>query len=114
VRCGLDIVEIERIKKAVERWGYHFLEHIFSLQEIEYAQKHKNSFQHFAARFAAKGAVIKALGNSKSINLKDIKIINQHNGQPLCTIDRCPIKNKIFISMSHTKKYAVANALIKE
>ena len=76
--CGIDIVEIARIKSAIDRWGRHFLDHIFCPEEIDYAQKHTNPFQHYAARFAAKEAVMKALGGQENIRWKDIKIHNQN------------------------------------
>ena len=109
---GIDIIEIERIRKAIERWGDHFLNHIFCMEEIEYAQKHKDPFQHFAARFAAKEAIIKALNLDAPVLWKDIKILNNHNGKPFCLLDKKDFKDRILISISHTKNYAVASAII--
>ena len=61
---GIDIIEIDRIQKAIERWGDHFLTHVFTAEEIKYAKKNKFPAQHFAARFAAKEAVLKAVGDN--------------------------------------------------
>ena len=108
---GIDIVEIERIQKAIDRWGDHFLNHVFTQKEITYAQKHKYPTQHFAARFAAKEAVLKAIGKNAHINWKDIEIVNEKNGRPRCTLDKKKFKNKILISISHTHVHAVAHAL---
>ena len=59
---GIDIIEIERIEKAIDRWGDNFLKHVFNDEEIDYAKNHKFPMQHYAARFAAKEAVFKAKG----------------------------------------------------
>lgn len=111
---GIDIVEIERIAKAIERWGEHFLKHVFTDNEIKYVNTHKFSAQHFAARFAAKEAVYKAIdGNDKkNIGWKDIEVLNEANGKPICQCSKIDVNQKILISLSHSKKYAVANAII--
>ena len=109
---GIDLIEIGRIKKAIERWGDHFLDHVFCKEEIDYARKQKNPFQHFAARFAAKEAVLKAIGDNAHVNWKDIKILNVETGKPVCIYNEAKFKNKILISISHTDNYAVASAII--
>ena len=109
---GTDIIEIDRIQKAIERWGRSFLKHVFHDEEIRYAQKFKFPAQHFAARFAAKEAVYKAIGNNKHLGWKDIKILNDANGKPYCVLSDRKFKHKILISISHTRNYAVASAVI--
>ena len=109
---GIDIIEIDRIQKAIERWGDHFLTHVFTKEEIAYAQKNKFPAQHFAARFAAKEAVLKAFGDNAHINWKDIRIVNDTHGKPHCIFNDKKFKNKILISISHTHIYAVASAII--
>ena len=109
---GIDIIEVERISKAVKRWGDDFLKHVFTDQEIAYARKRRFPDQHFAARFAAKEAVLKALGENSDVGWKDIEIINQHSGKPSCIIHKKDFKQKILLSMSHTEHYAVASAII--
>jgi len=108
---GTDIIEIDRIRKSIDRWGSNFLNHVFFEEEIAYAQKNKNPAQHFAARFAAKEAVFKAINNT-SISWKDIKILNDPDGRPYCIITKGNFKGKILISLSHSEHYAVANAII--
>ncbi len=109
---GIDIIEIDRIRKSIDKWGDNFLNHVFLQEEIAYARKHKNAAQHFAARFAAKEAVYKAL-NDKSISWKDIKIINDADGKPHCIIMKeNHDHHKILISLSHSENYAIANAII--
>jgi len=109
---GIDIIEIERIRKAIDRWGEGFLKHIFNDEEIAYAQGRKFPTQHYAARFAAKEAVYKAFGDNITLSWKDMTILNDKNGKPYCKLKDKTFKNKILISISHTKNYAIANALI--
>lgn len=109
---GIDIIEVERISKAVTRWGDDFLKHVFTDQEIAYARKRRFPDQHFAARFAAKEAVLKALGENSDVGWKDIEIINQRSGKPSCIFHKKDFKQKILLSMSHTEHYAVASAII--
>ena len=109
---GIDIIEIKRIQKAIDKWGDHFLTHCFNPEEIAYAQKHKFPTQHFAARFAAKEAIVKAIGDNAHISWKDLTILNDPNGTPYCRISKSLFANKILLSMSHTQHYAVANAII--
>ena len=62
IACGVDIIEISRIEKAIERQGEKFLQTVYTENEIQYCESHKtNKFQHYAARFAAKEALYKAL-----------------------------------------------------
>ena len=112
IGTGIDIVEIKRIREVIKRWGDHFLNHVFCPEEIDYARKHKNSFQHFAARFAAKEAILKAIGDNAHVNWKDMKILNDKHGRPYCVYRDKKFKKKIFVSISHTKTYAVASAII--
>ena len=108
---GIDIIEIDRLKDAIEKWGDSFLLRVFTKDEVEYAKQRRFPYQHLAARFAVKEAVMKALGNSNNISWHDIKINNDIHGKPICTL----VNNKntdILVSISHTKKYAVASAII--
>ena len=109
---GIDIIEVARIDQAIKRWGDGFLNHVFTKEEISYAQKHRYPNQHFAARFAAKEAVLKAIGDNSHVHWRDIRISNDKNGKPVCTYKNKKFKNKILISISHTENYAVASAII--
>lgn len=109
---GIDIIEIDRIKKAIERWGDHFLNHVFTPEEIEYSKKYKNPFQHFAARFAAKEAIYKAVSDDPQLGWKDIKILNNENGKPYCIINKEKFDKTVSISLSHSQTHAIAQAII--
>jgi len=114
---GIDIIEIDRIQKAVERWGDGFLNHVFSPLEIENAKKFKSPYLHYAGRFAAKEAIFKAMG-IPDLSWHDVSIINDASGKPVChfnnksrTID---FNHHLLISISHSKDYAVASAIVEE
>lgn len=109
---GVDIIEVDRIKLAIKRWGDNFLKHVFTDEEIEYAYKRRFPYQHFAARFAAKEAVLKAFGDNAHISWKDIKIMNDKNGKPVCIYKDKKFHKEILISIAHTENYAVASAII--
>ena len=118
IKTGIDIIEIDRVKKSIENTE-NFRERVYTKKEIEYCESKKSQkYQHYAARFAAKEAVFKAISesleNKYQISLKDIEIINDSNGRPyvnLINIDTIKLEN-IDISISHCKKYAVANVVI--
>jgi holo-[acyl-carrier protein] synthase len=120
ISCGTDIIETQRIKDAVARWKEPFLRRIFTQKEIDYSMKKKFYFEHLAARFAAKEAVLKGFGDGfSSANLKDIEIINDQHGRPNVVLrnkmkDLAKLKNieNITISMSHTRNYAQAMAIL--
>ena len=115
VSCGTDIIEINRIKDSIEDMGEAFLNRIFTQKEITYCEsRKKQKYQHYAARFAAKEAVFKAistkLNDKYAITWKDIEIIDDKEGKPyvhLYGIDE-NIFESIDISISHCKEYAIA------
>jgi len=109
---GIDIIEVERIHTAIKRWGDDFLHHVFTKNEIAYARKNRYPSEHFAARFAAKEAVLKAIGDNAHIQWKDIEIQNDKFGRPICILHKKSFKHTILISISHTKNYAAASAII--
>ncbi len=119
--CGVDIIEIKRVRKAVEGNRERFLGKVFTRDEIDYCeQRAAAKYQHYAARFAAKEAVAKALGLgfTNGIWWTDIEVIKDPNGKPSiklygqaeATAQVLGIKS-LNISLSHCKEYAVANAV---
>ncbi|QAT17112.1 holo-[acyl-carrier-protein] synthase [Candidatus Velamenicoccus archaeovorus] len=107
---GIDIVEIKKLDRAVKRWGDVFLKRVYTAKELAYSRSKRHPLQHLAARFAAKEAIFKALGNSPKLNFRDIEIINDVNGRPFCRIKNR--KTSIALSLSHTDHYAVASAIL--
>lgn len=115
VSCGTDIIEIDRIKEAIEKSGTKFVNEIYTPKEIHYCESKKNAkYEHYAARFAAKEAVFKAvsefLNNKYEITWKNAEIINDKSGKPKVHWQNIefPQIMSIDISISHCKKYAVA------
>lgn len=118
---GVDIIEVNRVREAIEKWGESFLRKVFTDKEIKYSKKRRFAYQHLAARFATKEAVLKAFGGgwTRTLPLKDVEIINDKNGKPEIklygeakNIYRKRKMGKIEVSLSHTKEYAVANAIL--
>lgn len=112
IGTGVDIIEISRIKKSVETWGDRFLTRVLNPEEIAYAREHVVPFQHYAGRFAAKEAIYKAVGD-KSLSWKELTITNTPEGKPVCKIAKKTFKGKIHLSISHSKYYAVASAVVE-
>jgi holo-[acyl-carrier protein] synthase len=121
IGTGVDIVEIDRIRKAADKWKDKFLTRVFTDSELNYANSKKFSYQHLAARFAAKEAVLKAFGDASINNMewRNIEIANNKDGKPFVKLTGEARKTlnkigagEIIVSLSHTRNYAVANAIL--
>ena len=119
ISCGTDIIEIERIKQSVENYEEKFKANIYTKKEVEYCESRKvQKYQHYAARFAAKEAIFKAISTlvEDKFNLKwnDFEILNTVQGRPYVNILGLDITNvEIDVSLSHIKEYAIATAVVK-
>jgi len=117
---GIDLIEIKRIKKVKERWGKRFLERVYTSKELEYCLNKKYPESSLSGRFAAKEAVMKALGTglSSGVSWKDIEILNDRKGKPEVLVygktKKLLGKKKVLISISHTKEDAIAQAMVVE
>lgn len=117
IQTGIDIIEVERIQKAIETQGESFLQKVYTDAEIDYcSHTGKMKYQHYAARFAAKEAIFKAISNhiseeQKNDILTKIEIQNQENGKPIANLEKLKINNVIDmdLSLSHLKEYAIAS-----
>ena len=119
ISCGTDIIEIKRIKESINDLGTKFLERVYTDKEIEYCEsKNNQKYQHYAARFAAKEAVFKAissrLNNKYDIGWKNIEVVNDENGRPRAGLLDIEIQEieEMDISISHCKEYATANVVV--
>jgi holo-[acyl-carrier protein] synthase len=119
IGVGIDIIEISRIQESIDKFGDNFLNKIFTKKEIEYCSSKPNKYQHYAARFAAKEAVAKALstGWNKEFNWKNVEIFNELNGMPIVKLHGklksfLSDNKELKISMSHSRDYVVCNAII--
>ena len=118
---GVDIIEIERIKATLKKYGEKFINRIFTENEIKYCESFKNSYRKYATKFAAKEAVAKALGTGiGKIQWKDIEILNSPNGAPYVKLNNSAKEyfkkinaQKIFLSISDTENLTIAFVIIK-
>lgn len=116
----MDIVEVARIKRLLEKHSPRFEEKVFTAGEILYCRSKAEPGIHFAARFAVKEAVMKCLGTGmdQGIGFKDIEVIHENTGQPAIKMQgqakdiftRLNLKT-IHISISHEKNYAIGQAI---
>ncbi len=117
---GTDIVEVLRIARMIERHGELFICRVYTEHEIEYCASRKAATQHYAGRWAAKEAVLKALGTGwvRGISWRDVEVRNSAAGVPQVrlyggardVLERSGIE-RIHVSISHCRAYATAYAL---
>jgi len=117
---GIDIVKIERIKKAHEKWGRRFFEKILTENELSYCFKKNVPYPSLAVRFAAKEAFIKAIGSEIPVNMKDIEVENNEKGKPFIKMNGglesfCREKKIMHchLSLSHEKEYGIAYVVLE-
>jgi holo-[acyl-carrier protein] synthase len=115
---GTDIIEIERIRRSLERHGDDFLNRIFTKKEQEYCRQYKDPTPHFAGRFSAKEAIAKALGTGLGASLGwcDLEILPDEKGRPVVHLSKEAearfSKPKILVSISHCTTHAMATAAL--
>ena len=114
IKIGNDIISSIRIEQLYNKYGSTFLKKVFTKKEIEYCEnKNKNKYLSYAARFAAKEAVFKAvsctLKNKYTLGWKDIEILNDVSGRPVVSVKG--LNYNIDVSLSHEKEYAIASAI---
>ena len=120
VSTGIDIVDIERVKKLAAEHGEKLKQKVFTPEEINYCETHADPDIRFAGKWAAKEAVVKALGTgwAHEVLYKNIEIVNDSYGKPVvrlhgkaATIAKTKQIDRISISVAHEKLYAVAVAV---
>ena len=120
IGIGTDITECLRIARMIERHGELFIGRVYTPEEIKYCQNRKQSTQHFAGRWAAKEAILKALGTGwrRGISWRDIEVRNEPGGKPVVAV-RGGVKDvveqmgitEIQVTISHCRTYATASAI---
>src|SRR5438067_2226476 len=117
---GVDIVELADFQALLANGGEHFVRRCFTAHELQYAGDGPNRISRLAARFAAKEAVLKALGTgwTGGITWKDVEIIHERSGAPSVTVsgkvatvaaDRGVVR--FLLSLSHTRSLATASVI---
>ena len=118
---GIDIVKIERMKEVVEKWGNKFLGKVFTQNEISYCYKKRTPYLSLSVRFAAKEALIKAIGSEMPVSLTDIEVTNADTGKPILRMSNKlqdffaskQIKST-HLSLSHEHDYGVACVILEQ
>src|SRR5882724_3576146 len=122
VSIGIDIMDVERIAQSLER-SERLRDRLFTPAEIAYCEQHASKYEHYAGRFAAKEAALKALrtGWSGGIGWHDVEILPTDKGPPQLVITgRARVRleemgvTNWHISLSHTKSYAVAQVILEK
>jgi len=115
---GIDIIDVKRIKKIIDKYGDKFFNRILTENEIKYCKSFSKPDLHFAGRFASKEAYSKSIGTgiSKDFRWKDIEILNDRRGKPYInhTVESDYTKYKFEVSISHTDEYACAVVICEE
>jgi holo-[acyl-carrier protein] synthase len=122
VGTGVDIAEVPRIRKSIERFGERFLRRVFTEGEIRYCERKAGRFESYAARFAAKEAGMKALGTgwSRGVRWRDIEVVRpkgqrptiQFHGEAAAIAEKLGTKN-IALSITHTSEEALAHVILE-
>ena len=117
---GVDIIEVQRIAEMLERHGQQFLDRVFTAGEQGYSAESRRRNEHLAARFAAKEAVLKALGTGwrSGIAWTDVEVVPLPSGQPTVRLHGRAAEiageqriSAWSLSLSHTSNYAVASVI---
>jgi holo-[acyl-carrier protein] synthase len=120
VGIGVDVVDVKRMKVVLDARGPALIKKLFTESEIAYCTAKKNSHEHYAARFAAKEAVSKAMqtGWSGKFRWRDVEVINNPSGAPKVIlhdfVSEQLAKCHVHISLSHTENTVVAFAVIEK
>ena len=122
VGTGIDIAEVPRIRRSIERFGERFLQRIFTEGEIRYCDSKVNRAERYAARFAAKEAAMKALGTgwNHGVRWRDCEVVRLPGGRPTIAFHgkaaefaaRLGAKNTA-LSLSHTAEQAIAQVILE-
>ena len=117
IGIGTDITECLRIAKMIERHAELFINRVYTPREIQYCRSRKQTTEHFAGRWSAKEAVLKALGTGwrRGISWRDVEILNEPSGQPVVHVHggaRSVVEQlgitSLQVSISHCRTHATA------
>ncbi len=123
IGTGVDLCEVHRIKDAITRHGRRFVERVYTEREIAYAERKANLYERYAARFAAKEAVMKALGTGwrGGIGWRDFEVTNLPSGRPTLSFHgkaaeiakKLGVEN-VSLSITHTAVQAMAMVILEK
>jgi holo-[acyl-carrier protein] synthase len=119
---GVDIVEIDRLRKIIERQKDRFLSRVFTPEEQRFCNLHRDPAPHYAARFAAKEAVFKALGTgwAKGVTWMDVEVLREGQEAPRLALKGHALEvgeqlgaRRYHLSLSHSENYAIATVILE-
>jgi len=122
VGLGLDIAEIDRIEAAITRHGAPILERLYTPAEVAYCESHRNKFERYAGRFAAKEAAMKALGTGwrRGVRWRDIEVIRERSGKPSLALNGAAKRiaeglgaKNISLTITHSGNLALAEVIFE-
>ena len=123
VGTGIDLAEIERIRRSVDRYGQRFLDRVYTAAEQAYCKSKRNAAESFAARFAAKEAGAKALGTgiSHGVNWLEIEVVREPSGRPTLQFHGRAAQfaarlgvARAALSITHTGQLAMASVVLED
>jgi holo-[acyl-carrier protein] synthase len=121
VGIGVDLVSVDRVRAITQRWQERFLHRVYSEAERRDCLRRASPYASLAGRFAAKEAILKALGVgwSAGIRWQDVEVVNDPAGKPVARVEgrvRSLIEEagvtRIHLSLSHDAGYAMAHAIL--
>jgi holo-[acyl-carrier protein] synthase len=122
VGLGMDISEVNRIQESIERYKDAFLKRVYTPAEIAYCQRHRNPYERFAARFAAKEATMKALGTgwSRGVRWVDLEVVRLPSGKPTMELRGAAAEiakglgvTRISLTITHSGNTALAQVIFE-
>ena len=122
IAIGVDLVEISRIEEVFTRRGERFRRRVFTEGEISYCERRASKLASYAARFAAKEAVMKALGTgwSEGVGWKDIEVVSGPSGAPMIQLHRSALERmreigatRALVSLTHSGELAIAQVVLE-
>lgn len=119
VGIGIDLVDVNRVDKILKNWGQKFTTRIFTQNEIDYCKQKFNTSECYAARYAAKEALAKALGHGwcEHFSWTEVEVVNLDSGKPFFNIHgktgQLVTDKRVMLSLSHTKNQAVAIVMVE-
>lgn len=123
IGMGVDLAEVERVQKAIERHGEPFLRRVYTAAEREYCEGFRNKYERYAGRFAAKEAAMKALGTGwrRGVRWVDFEVVREKGGRPTIRLDGEAKKiagelgvKRIALSITHTETMALAQVIFED
>ncbi|HZO53222.1 MAG TPA: holo-[acyl-carrier-protein] synthase [Bryobacteraceae bacterium] len=120
---GVDLAEVDRVQRSIERFGERFLNRVYTAGEIAYVQRKANKYERYAARFAAKEAGMKAIGTGwrRGVRFQDFEVANLPSGKPTLRLHgvaaevaaKLGVKH-ISLSLTHTAQQGMAFVILED